>query len=81
MPTDKPYFKCPFELKQRRDGVREFHVTRRDGTIEIIPAPPDLTHITSNIEVFQPEGSDQVEIGFFGGRSTSRMHSHPVRSL
>ncbi len=63
-PTDKPYYRCPVEIKHNEAGDLEFHVTRRDGQVEVFPGPPGVTQITSNIEVFQPEGSDDVEIIF-----------------
>ena len=73
MPTNKPRFKCPFETKQQPDGTFEFHVTVRDGSKQIHPGPPGVTRITSNVEIYQPEGSDDVEILLAGGggKSTS----------
>jgi hypothetical protein len=60
--SDKPFYRCPVEIKPDARGNLEFHVTRRDGQIEVLPGPPGMTQITSNVEAIQREGSDDVEI-------------------
>jgi hypothetical protein len=65
-PSAKPYFRCPVAIKHTPNGGIEIHATRRDGTVEVIPAPPGMTTITSNVEAFQRAGSDAVEIVLAG---------------
>lgn len=67
MTTQKPYFVCPLEIKYLPSGAIEFHVTTRDGQTQIHPGPPGVTRITSNVEAFQPKGSDDVRLLFAGG--------------
>lgn len=66
--TNKPYFKCPLELKHRPDGTLEFHVTRRDGVVEIISGPPGVKQINSHIEALQRADSDEIDLLFASGR-------------
>jgi hypothetical protein len=74
-PLRKPFFRCPVVVTQRPDGSLEFHATKRDGTVEVIPGPPGVTRISTNVEIFQPEGSDEVHIGFIGGGSGGKSTS------
>jgi hypothetical protein len=71
MTTNKPRFRCPFETKRKADGTFEFHVTTRDGGKQILSGPPGVTQLTSNVEIYQPEGSDDVRIVLASGGSTS----------
>jgi hypothetical protein len=66
--NDKPRFVCPVVAKRAANGNLEFHVTKRDGTVQIVPGPPGAASVESELVAFQPEGSDIVSVAFRGPR-------------
>jgi hypothetical protein len=65
MPTDKPHFECPVEARHRQDGLIEFLITLRDGSIHVVPGLPVAvyTKLPMGITAHQAEGSDTVTLG------------------
>ena len=57
-----PRFACPVELMRRTDGAVEIHVTRRDGTVQVILGPAGPQWLTATITALQPADSDEVQL-------------------
>jgi len=58
----KPFFRCRVVMTPGPQGSVKLHVHRRDGTIEVILAPPGVTLATLDLEATQAAGSDKVVI-------------------
>jgi len=58
----RPFFRCRVVMTPGPQGSVKLHVHRRDGTIEVIPAPPGVKLSTVDLEATQAAGSDTITI-------------------
>ena len=58
----RPFFRCQVVMSPGPQGSVKLHVHRRDGTIEVIPAPPGVRLSSVDLEATQAAGSDTVVI-------------------
>jgi hypothetical protein len=58
----KPFFRCQVVMSPGPKGSVKLHVHRRDGTIEVMPAPLGVKLSTVDVEATQAAGSDTVVI-------------------
>jgi hypothetical protein len=65
MTDHEPFFDCPVDVRSAPNGDLEFHVTKRDGTVEIIPGPTGMKTVRSYVKATQPARSSfiTIEIG------------------
>ena len=60
--STKPFFRCQVIMTPGPSGSVKLHVHRRDGMIEVIPAPLGVKLSTVDLEATQAAGSDTVVI-------------------
>jgi hypothetical protein len=58
----KPFFRCQVVMSPGPNGTVKLHIHRRDGTIEVTPAPLGVRLSTVDVEATQAAGSDTVVI-------------------
>jgi hypothetical protein len=63
------------KVKAKDDGMIEFHITLRDGSVHVVPGLPITvyTKLPMGITAHQAEGSDAVTLG--GARPVTHEHS------
>lgn len=54
----------PVAIKRAANGDMEFHVTKRDGTVAIIPGPPGVTHLSAVPFATEDLATGQIAILF-----------------
>jgi hypothetical protein len=58
----RPFFRCQIVMSPGPAGSVKLHVHRRDGTIEVIPAPLGVRLSSVDVVATQAAGSDTVVV-------------------